>query len=64
MDNLFLSPRLSDDLETRKINSSGMVRPNRKDIHPDFGLKKLKLKRADVRIKTRGSLTVLVWKDR
>jgi hypothetical protein len=27
-------------------------------------LKKLKLKRADVRIKTRGSLTVLVWKDR
>ena len=41
-----------------------MVWPNRKDIHLDFGLKKLKLKRGDVRVKTRGSLTALVWKDR
>jgi hypothetical protein len=30
----------------------------------DFGPKKLKLKRGDVRVKTRGGLTALVWKDR
>jgi hypothetical protein len=62
-----LSPRLSDDLGTRKINSCSMVWPNRKDIHPDFGLKKLKLKlklkRGDVQVITRGGLTALIWKD-
>jgi hypothetical protein len=31
---------------------------------PDFGPKKLKLKRGDVRVRTRGNLTALVWKDR
>ena len=30
----------------------------------DFGPKELKLKRGDVRFKTRGGLTVLAWKDR
>jgi len=30
----------------------------------DFGPKKLKLKRGDVRVKTRGGVTALVWKDR
>jgi len=30
----------------------------------DFGPKQLKLKRGDVRVRTRGGLTVLVWKDR
>jgi len=30
----------------------------------DFGPKKLKLKRGDIRVKTRGGLTTLVWKDR
>jgi len=30
----------------------------------DFGPEKLKLKRGDVRVKTRGGLTALVWKDR
>ena len=29
-----------------------MIRQNREDIHPDFGLKQLKLKRGDVRVKT------------
>ena len=29
----------------------------------DFGPKHLKLKRGDVRVKTRGGLTALVWKD-
>jgi hypothetical protein len=31
---------------------------------PDFRLKKLKLKRSDVRVRTRGNFNALVWKDR
>jgi hypothetical protein len=64
MGNFFSSPRLFDDLNRRKINSCGTVQPDRKDMPPDFGPKKLKLKRGDVRIRTRGNLTALVWKDR
>jgi len=33
-------------------------------MHHDFGLKQIKLKRDDARLKTRGGLTALVWKDR
>jgi len=64
MDKFFSSPTLFDDLETRKINSCGTVRANTKDLPPDFGPKNLKLKRGDIRVRTRGSLTALVWKDR
>jgi hypothetical protein len=31
---------------------------------PDFAPKILKLKRVDIRVKTWGGLTALVWKDR
>ena len=64
MDSFFTSPTLFDDLETRKINSCGTVRPDTKDMPPDFGPENLKLKRGDIRVKTRGGLTALVWKDR
>jgi len=64
MDNFFSSPRLFDDLDGHKINSCGAVWPNRKDMPRDFGPKQLKLKRGDIRVKTRGGLTALVWKDR
>jgi len=64
MDNFFLSPRLFDDLDRHKINSCGTVRPNRRDMPSDFGPKQLKLKRGDVRVRTRGGFTALVWKDR
>jgi hypothetical protein len=64
MGNFFPSPRLCDDLERRKINSCGTVRPNRKDMPPDFAPKNLKLKRGNVKVRTRGNLTALVWKDR
>jgi len=64
MDNFFSSPRLFGDLDGHKINSCGTVWPNRKDMPRDFGPKKLKLKRGNVRVKTRGGLTALVWKDR
>jgi hypothetical protein len=60
MDNFFSSPKLFDDLERRKINSCGTVRHDRKDMPPDFGLKKPKLKRGDVRVRTRANLTALV----
>ena len=40
------------------------MRPNRRDMRSDFGPKQLKLKRGDVRLRTRGGLTALVWKDR
>jgi len=30
----------------------------------DFGPKQLKLKRGEIRVRTRGGLTALVWKDR
>ena len=31
---------------------------------PDFGSKQLKLKRGDIRVRTKGCLTALDWKDR
>ena len=64
MDNFFSSSRLFDDLDKRKINSCGTVWPNRKHMPCDFGPKQLKLKRSDVRVRTRGDLTALVWKGR
>ena len=64
MDNFFSSPRLFDDLDRRKINSCRTIQPNRKDIPHGFGPKQLKLKRGDVKMKTRGLLTALAWKDR
>ena len=63
-DNFFSSPRIFDDLDRRKINSCGTVRPNRRDMPIDFGPKQLKLKRGNVRARTRACLTALVWKDR
>ena len=39
------------------------MRPNRRDIPSDFG-PKVKLKKGDVNVRTRGGLTALVWKDR
>ena len=60
MDNFFSSPRLFDNTDGHKINSYKAVQPNRKD----FGPHQLKLKGGDVRVKTRGGWTTLVWKDR
>jgi len=64
IDNFFWPPRLFDDLGRCKINSCGTVWPNRRDMPSDFGPKQLKLKRGDVRVRTRRGLTTLVWKDR
>jgi hypothetical protein len=64
MDNFFSSPRLYDDLDRRKINSCWTVWPNRKDMPHDLGPKQLKLKRGNLRVRTRGGLTALVWRIR
>jgi len=64
MDNFCSSPRLFDDSDRCKINSCWTVRPNRKDMPHDFGPKQLKLRRGYVRVKIRGGLTTLAWKDR
>ena len=40
------------------------MRPNRRDMPSDFRPKQMKLKRGDVRVRTRGGLTALVWKDK
>jgi len=59
MDNFFSSPRLFYDLDRCKINSYGTVWRNRKDMPRDLGPKQLKLKRGDVRVKTRRGLTCI-----
>jgi len=64
MYNFFSSPRLFDYLDGHKINLCGTVWPNRNDMPRDFGPKQLKLKRCEIRVRTRGGLTTLVWKDR
>ena len=64
MDSFFSSLRLFDDSDRRKINSCRTVRPNIKGIPHDFGPKQMKFKRVDIRMKTRGGLTALAWKDR
>jgi hypothetical protein len=64
MDNFFSSPRLFDDLDRHKINPCGTVRLTEKTCPVNLDQKKLKLKRGNVRVKTRGGLTALVRKDR
>jgi len=61
MDNFLSSPRPFDD--RCKINSCGTVWPNKKEMSCDFGPKQLKLKRGEVRVRTRGGLSALIWKD-
>lgn len=46
MDNYFSSPALYDDLLTRKINSCGTVRYNRRELPQEINPKNLKLKKA------------------
>jgi hypothetical protein len=64
MDNFVPSARPFYDMDRCKINSCGTIQTNRKDMPHDSVPKQLKLKRGDVRVKTRGSMTTLVWKDR
>jgi len=60
---ILFTPRLFYDLDRHKINLCGTIHPNRKDMLCVFGPKQLKLKRGDIRVRTWGGLTALVWKD-
>jgi hypothetical protein len=42
----------------------GTVRPHRKNMPKDLRPKTLRLKRGDIRVRTRGDLTAVVWKDK
>jgi hypothetical protein len=54
MDIFFSSPALFDDLHTVTLNCRGIVRPNRKGILKNIGHK----------MKLKGNLTAIVWKDK
>jgi len=64
MDSFFSSPDLFDDLARKNIYCCGTVRPNRKGMPKDLNPKTLRLKRGDIRVRTRGDLTAVVWRDR
>ena len=64
MDSFFSSPDLYDDLAQKKILCCGTVRPHRKNMPKDLRPKTLRLKRGDIRVRTRGDLSAVVWKDK
>ena len=64
MDNFFSSPDLYDYLIQKKIYCCGTVRLNRRGMPKDLKHKTLILKRGDIRVRTRGDLTAVVWRDK
>jgi len=64
MDSFFSVPDLYDDLAQKNILFCGTVRPHRKNMPKDLRPKTLRLKRGDIRVRTRGDLTAVVWKDK
>jgi len=64
MDNFYSSPDLYDDLAQKKIFCCGTVRLHRKGMPKDLKPKTLRLKHGDIRVRTRGDLTAVVWKDK
>jgi hypothetical protein len=64
MDNFFSSPGLFDDLAQKKIYCCGTVRLHRKGMPKDLKPKTMRLKQGEVRVRTRGELTAMVWKDK
>jgi len=63
MDKFFSSPDLYD-LAQKKIFCCGTVRLHRKSMPKDLKPKTPRLKRSDIRVRTRGDLTAVVWKDK
>jgi hypothetical protein len=64
MDKFFSSPDLYDDLAQKKIHCCGTVRLHRKGLPKDLKPRTLRLKRGDIRVRTGGDLTLVVWKDK
>jgi len=63
VDNLFSSPELFDDLVKKQIYCCGTFRPNRRGMPQDLRRKKTKLKRGDIRVRTRAYLMAILWWD-
>ena len=64
MDNFFSFPELFDDLVNKQIYCCGTVRPNRRGMPQDLRPKTTKLKRGDIRVRTRADLTAILWRDK
>ena len=64
MDNFFSSSELFDDLVKKQIYCCGTVRPNRKGMPQDLRLKTTKLKRGDIRVRTRADFMAVLWRDK
>jgi len=64
LDNLFSSPELFDDLVRKQIYCCGTVRPNRRGMPQDPGLKTTKLRRGDIYVRIRADLMVILWWDK
>jgi len=64
MDSFFSSPDLFDDLAQRNIYCCGTIKLHRKGMPKDLKPKTLRLKRGDIRVRTRGDLTAVVWRDK
>ena len=63
MDNFLSSPDLYDDLAQKKIFCCG-TRLHGEGMPKDLKPKTLRLKRGDIRVRTRGDLTAVAWKDK
>jgi len=51
-------------LANKQIYCCGTVRPNRRGMPQDLRPKTTKLKRRDIRIRTRADLTAILWQDK
>jgi hypothetical protein len=59
MDSFFSSPKLFDDLHSRKIDCCGIVTLNRKGMPQGFR-KIMKLTWGDIRTRVRGNMTAMI----
>lgn len=64
VNSFFSSPALFDDLTKKGINCCGTVKPNRRGMPHDLKSKKMELKCGDMKVRTRGDLTTILWRDR
>ena len=64
MNKFFSSSDLFDDLAQKRISCCGTVRLHRKGMSRDLKPKTLRLKCGDIRVRTRGDLIAVVWRDK
>jgi len=64
MDSFFSSPDLFHDTAQKKISCCGTVRLHRKGMPKDLKPKTPRVKCGDIRVRTRGDLMAVVWKDK